>query len=154
MVEPSEELRYGVTGFRTYTGYLDVWIVDYIKAARELQLALYNQTNIEIDPTTHVSAIDLAKRSSSYESSYDDPTTEEYYYEEEEETTRKPLFSWEQPTLSRPDFGSIFQTDATTEYEYSEDYSDDSSYYEEETYEQVTQPYVDSTQSETTVYGY
>ena len=62
MVEPSEEYRYGVDHFQTYSyNDLFVWIVDYIKAARELQLALYDQTNIEIDPMTHISAIDLAK---------------------------------------------------------------------------------------------
>ncbi len=74
MVEPAEEFRYGVDSFRTYTGNLFVWIVDYIRAARQLQLALYNQTNIEINPETHVSAIALAKGSSSghYEGEYSD----------------------------------------------------------------------------------
>ena len=33
MVEPSDEYRMGVHHFQTYTGKLDVWIVDYIKAA-------------------------------------------------------------------------------------------------------------------------
>lgn len=156
MVQPSEELRYGVRGFRTYTGYLDVWIVDYIKAARELQLALYNQTNIEIDPATHISAIDLAKGSSSYESSYNDyTTTEEYYYEEE--TTRKPFFNWEQPTITKPDLGSLFPTRPTTEYGdgYGDDYSEDSGYYEEETdnyYTEETQPYSDSSQETSSFY--
>lgn len=100
-VMPTEELRYGVTGFQTYTGKLDVWIVDYIKAARELQLALYGQTNIEINPMTHVSAIDLAKGTVSSGSSYDDDygyeeeTTEEYetHYYEEESSTRRNLFN-------------------------------------------------------------
>lgn len=74
MVEPAEEFRYGVDSFRTYTGNLFVWIVDYIRAARQLQLALYDQTNIEINPETHVSAIALAKGSSSnhYEGDYSD----------------------------------------------------------------------------------
>ena len=74
MVEPAEEFRYGVDSFRTYTGNLFVWIVDYIRAARQLQLALYDQTNIEINPQTHVSAIALAKGSSSshYEGDYSD----------------------------------------------------------------------------------
>lgn len=98
-VMPSEELRYGVSGFQTYTGKLDVWIVDYIKAARELQLGLYGQTNIEINPMTHISAIDLARGSVSSGSSYDDDdedeTTEEYetHYYEEESTTRRHLFN-------------------------------------------------------------
>ncbi len=58
MVEPSDEFRTGVSGFRTYTGYLDVWIADYVKAARELQLALYDTTNISIGQD-HISAVDL-----------------------------------------------------------------------------------------------
>ena len=91
MVEPSEEFRYGVRGFRTYSGYLDVWIVDYIKAARELQLALYGQTNIEIDPETHVSAIDLAMGSSNSSGSYDE--SESNYDDDEEETTTRKYFS-------------------------------------------------------------
>lgn len=99
-VMPTEELRYGVSGFQTYTGKLDVWIVDYIKAARELQLGLYGQTNIEINPMTHISAIDLAKGSVLSGSSYDDngyeeETTEEYetHYYEEESSTRRHLFN-------------------------------------------------------------
>lgn len=75
MVEPAEEFRYGVDSFRTYTGNLFVWIVDYIQAARQLQLALYNQTNIDINMSTHISAIDLARGSSSssnYEGEYSD----------------------------------------------------------------------------------
>ena len=60
MVEPSEELRYGVRGFRTYTGYLDVWIVDYIKAARDLQISIYGETNIILSEGKRTTAIDLA----------------------------------------------------------------------------------------------
>ena len=59
-VAPSEETRMGFTGYTTYTGNLDVWVVDYVKAARELQLSLYGQTNISVDENTHISAIDLA----------------------------------------------------------------------------------------------
>ncbi len=124
MVEPSEELRYGVSGFRTYTGYLDVWIVDYIKAARELQLALYDQTNIEIDPETHISAIDFA-RGTSYSSGdeYEEDSTEEYetHYYSEEETTRKHLFNgWfpseddEEESTENP-FTIYFPTDVITD---------------------------------------
>lgn len=125
MVEPAEEFRYGVDSFRTYTGNLFVWIVDYIQAARQLQLALYDQTNIDINPETHISAIALAKGSSSYnyegeysdvDPDYDvtvtggeegeDETTTEYltdqygnriYFEETTETTtsRNLLGNWE-----------------------------------------------------------
>lgn len=37
---------------------LDTWVIDYPVAARELQLALYGKTNINIG-SDHVSAIDL-----------------------------------------------------------------------------------------------
>ena len=131
MVEPSEELRYGVRGFRTYTGYLDVWIVDYIKAARELQLALYGQTNIEIDPATHVSAIDLAMGSSSSSSSYDDDDDNtDYYNDSEEETTTRRFFpDWGSddddgsrfPTFTIPDITHIIGRDDPTEPSSEED---------------------------------
>lgn len=89
MVEPSEEFRMGVSKFQTYTGKLDVWIVDYIKAARELQLAIFGTTNIEINPATHVSALDLVRGTSS--ETYDEPvqTSEETTEYEYETTTRR-----------------------------------------------------------------
>lgn len=59
-VAPSEENRAGFSGFQTYSGLLDVWIVDYIKAARELQILIYGNTNITINEETHISAVDLA----------------------------------------------------------------------------------------------
>ncbi len=148
MVEPSEELRYGVSGFRTYSGYLDVWIVDYIKAARELQLALYGQTNIEIDPATHVSAIDFAKGTNSVNNGYSDyndyNSDETRYYYDDETTTRRSIFDWPdngytRPEITLPSFTipSFFDDDETTEYyEENTDYSeDDSGYYEEDTTE-------------------
>lgn len=94
MVEPSDEFRMGAHHFQTYTGKLDVWIVDYIKAARELQLAIYGTTNIEINPATHVSALDLARNTSA--EIYDDnsggqrsTTYQSYSYEYDETTTKK-----------------------------------------------------------------
>lgn len=131
MVEPSEELRYGVRGFRTYTGYLDVWIVDYIKAARELQLALYNQTNIEIDPATHISAINLAKGTSSYSSSYDDTNygddyETDYYYDET--TTRRSYWGGWQPEITLPDIDITIYNPLD---EPSTEESTDGGYYEE-----------------------
>lgn len=89
MVEPSEEFRMGVSKFQTYTGKLDVWIVDYIKAARELQLAIFGTTNIEINPATHISALDLVRGTSS--ETYDEPvqTSEETTEYEYETTTRR-----------------------------------------------------------------
>ncbi len=153
-VMPTEELRYGVSNFRTYTGYLDVWIVDYIKAARELQLALYEQTNIEINPLTHISAIDLARGSKSASSDnyddddgYDETTTEEYephYYTEEESTTRRSIFNndWfnrgENTTDGEPttyDWG-FYPAESTQEdsggWNETEESTEDNGYYEEE----------------------
>lgn len=99
-VMPDEVHRYGVDRFQTYTGMLFVWIVDYITAARDLQLALYGTTNIEINPESHISAIELAKGNSSGHTSsyeYEEETTEyvtHYYEETEEETTQKSIFNW------------------------------------------------------------
>lgn len=123
MVEPSEDIMVGVRGFRTYTGYLDVWIADYVKAAREVQLALYSNTNIQINPETHISAIDLLSSSQKADADYygnDD---------EDEETTRKRIISgliekWERPTFySR-------SNDYEKNYDESEDenYGSDNSY--------------------------
>ncbi|MBR3781003.1 MAG: LCP family protein [Clostridia bacterium] len=158
-VMPTEELRYGVSNFRTYTGYLDVWIVDYIKAARELQLGLYGQTNIEINPMTHISAIDLARGKSASSNNYDDDddnryddeTTDDYephYYTEEVSSTRKSLFNndWlnrgERTTSGEETTRNWYNpfepsTEETTEDSgyYEEETTDDGGYYEEETTE-------------------
>ena len=94
LAEPSDELRYEAKSFRTYTGYLDVWVVDYIKAAQEVQLALYNKTNIEIDEENHISAVSLIQQSRSY--SYSSGESQE-----EEETTRKRLIDWSKWKINR-----------------------------------------------------
>ena len=60
---PSEENRRGFNSYKTHTGNLSVWIVDYIKAARELQLSIYGKTNITVDENERVSAIELAMNS-------------------------------------------------------------------------------------------
>ncbi len=155
-VQPSEELRYGVRGFRTYIGYVDVWIVDYIKAARELQLALYDQTNIEIDPVTHISAIDLAKGSTNVEDSYDyngdDYSNDETEYEEEETTSRWSLFNrgdnGESTTRSfsiyRPDFGRNEEESTEDNSEYESEYNSNE--------EEVTEEYVEPAE-ESEYYG-
>lgn len=62
MVMPSEG-NYVAARLYTYYGrvarmQLDTWVIDYPVAARELQLALYGKTNINIG-SDHVSAIDL-----------------------------------------------------------------------------------------------
>ena len=56
------------TSAQLYTYYgkiinqrLSVWVVDYPVVARELQLALYGDTNIKIGDN-HVSAVDLLKK--------------------------------------------------------------------------------------------
>ena len=58
---PSEENRMGFNSYKTHTGNLSVWIVDYIKAARELQLSIYGETNINLSEGKRNTAIDLAK---------------------------------------------------------------------------------------------
>ncbi len=128
-VMPGEEHRYGADYFRTYTGNLFVWIVDYITAARDLQLDLYGQTNIEIDPSSHVSAIALARGSSDYdnnynnESDYEEESTEyETHYYEEEETTRRNIFDWTKPEFQNPFENNTDPTEETypeeaTEYD-------------------------------------
>ena len=66
-----------------------MWIVDYIRAARDLQLLLYDNTNIEINPETHISALEMVNGSYSSENSYS--STE--YEEDETTTTRRSLFN-------------------------------------------------------------
>lgn len=63
---PLEENRTGVNRFRTYSGNLFVWIVDYIKDAYYLQTAIYGHSNIEIDNSKHISAAALAKQYVNY----------------------------------------------------------------------------------------
>lgn len=152
-VMPDEEHRYGVDYFQTYTGRLFVWIVDYITAARDLQLALYGQTNIEINPETHISAIDLAKGTSDYNDEYysEEETTEyetHYYYEEE--TTRKSLFNWIGDDGRNPTIPFFGDEEETTEDYYS--YDDTEEYYppEDEETEENTEDY---TEEYTDYYG-
>lgn len=57
---PSEENRRGFNSYKTHTGNLSVWIVDYVKAARELQLSIYGQSNIRLSEGKRNTAIDLA----------------------------------------------------------------------------------------------
>lgn len=59
-VAPADDCRRGFSGYKTHTGNLDVWIVDYIAAAREVQLSVYGETNIILE-NDRISAIDLAK---------------------------------------------------------------------------------------------
>ncbi|MBQ4626801.1 MAG: LCP family protein [Clostridia bacterium] len=144
-VMPAEDFRMSAKGFRTYTGYLDVWIVDYIKAARNLQLLLFEKTNIEINPDTHVSALDMVNGNYSSQNAYneyeDETTTRRNNFwewsnngdnDEDETTTRRPLFDY-------PSFGN----DETTTEEDTSDY-----YYEEDTSEEETD-YVEETTEET-----
>ncbi len=156
-VQPSEDVRYGVDYFQTYSGKLFVWIVDYIRAARELQLALYGQTNIEINPSTHVSAIDLARGTVSSNNDWEDETdygetTENYethYYTDYETTTRRGIFGWvgnedesyryELPSDLFP-FGSGDTTTTTTDpYGWYEPETDEFGYVIETTEEPTTE---------------
>ena len=124
----------GFTGYRTYTGNLDVWIVDYVRAARELQLSLYDQTNIVIDEETHVSAIDLALG-----------TRKAYDSDDEEESTRN-IFNYIPdvtiPKIEIPSYniGDLFRPDRepTETEEYTEDEDNDSRTQEYTDYESET----------------
>lgn len=60
LTAPSEENRRGFNSYKTHTGNLSVWIVDYVNAARELQLSIYGKTNIIIEEGKRTTAIDLA----------------------------------------------------------------------------------------------
>lgn len=59
-VAPADDYRRGFSGYKTHTGNLDVWIVDYVAAAREVQLSVYGETNIVLE-NDRISAIELAK---------------------------------------------------------------------------------------------
>lgn len=159
-VMPDEEFRMSAKGFRTYTGYLDVWIVDYIKAARSLQLLLFDNTNIEINPETHISAIDMVNGDYSSQNTYNE-------YDEEETTTRRNNF-WEWNNGSEDDGDETttrrslfnyppFGNSETTTKKYSYNYSDeeDTTEYsnsEEDTTEEDYGYEEDTT--EETYYGY
>lgn len=107
---PSEENRAGVEGFRTYTGYLFVWIVDYIREAQSLQMKLYGQSNIEIDELNHISAADLAK--GSLNNFHDEEETTEEETEENDdygEYWSSGFFEWDTPTI--PSIGDDYGID-------------------------------------------
>ena len=76
IVEPGEDSRTPVNNFSTYSGYVFAWIVDYSLAAREVQLELYGNTNIEIGDD-HVSPVDMANGNAPTASGYN--TTRGYY---------------------------------------------------------------------------
>lgn len=61
-VAPDTANRKSFSGYKTYTGNLDVWIVDYVKAAQELQNSVYGNSNITLE-SKRSSAIDLANHS-------------------------------------------------------------------------------------------
>lgn len=151
-VAPSETTKMGFQGYRTYTGSLDVWIVDYVKAAQELQLSLYGQTNITIDESTHISAIDLAL--GKYNNYYDDNDYDNNDYGYEEETTRRNLldytFSGEIPSY---DIGDILP-DVSIDYDFTLNYGrddvtqgdsddDDANQNDEDETEEVTEEYIE-----------
>ncbi len=60
---PSEENRRGYNSYKTHTGNLSVWIVDYIKAAYELQISIYGQSNVILSEGKRNTALDLAANS-------------------------------------------------------------------------------------------
>ena len=148
MVEPSDEYRMGVHHFQTYTGKLDVWIVDYIKAARELQLAIFGTTNIEINPATHISALDLARNTSA--EIYDDASGQQH------STTASTDWSYddESTTKKRSRLDGIFgrnDDETTTRRRYylpGDDETTAEQPYDEPTAEPVTEPQQHDTPTE------
>ncbi|MBO5859002.1 MAG: LCP family protein [Clostridia bacterium] len=60
-IAPDTANRKSFNGYQTYTGNLDVWIVDYVKAAQDLQNSIYGCSNITVDSVRN-SAIDLANK--------------------------------------------------------------------------------------------
>ena len=60
---PSEENRRAYNSYKTHTGNLSVWIVDYVKAAYDLQISIYGQSNIILSEGKRNTAIDLAANS-------------------------------------------------------------------------------------------
>ncbi len=130
VVMPSEG---NYTSAQLYTYYgkiinqpLSVWVVDYPIVARELQIALYGDTNIKISDS-HVSAVDLLKQgavpssnrsSDSYSSSStrayidegtvaesEEPVTQEYTSEAESEVTEEESTTRRFP-FTLPDFST------------------------------------------------
>ncbi len=61
-IAPDTANRKSFNGYKTHTGNLDVWIVDYIKAAQDLQNSIYGNSNITLE-SVRKSAIDLANNS-------------------------------------------------------------------------------------------
>lgn len=151
-VAPSETTKMGFQGYRTYTGNLDVWIVDYVKAAQELQLSLYGQTNITIDESTHISAIDLAL--GKYNNYYDDNDYDNNDYGYEEETTRRNLLDYTFPgEIPSYDIGDILP-DVSIDYDFTLNYGrddvtqgdsddDDANQNDEDETEEVTEEYIE-----------
>ncbi len=152
MVEPNEDLRVGVSGFRTYTGYLDVWIADYVKAAQEVQLALYGTTNIQISPD-HISAISLARGNTNNYGRGDDgdySTVESYDdfgSDEEETSSSRSIFDWRYTRSSeesslRSGISDLFprgrQDETETDDTETDYYEDTEPVYEPDTQESVT----------------
>lgn len=148
-VAPSEENRAGFSGFQTYTGLLDVWIVDYIKAARDLQLTIYGSTNITVNEETHISAVDLAYGSvytdtEEEESSTDDGYSFDDWYDYSiynpvgDLSITAPDIIGEiigsRPSISFPDFNGGYGDD-------EEEETTDEDEGVSEPYEEVTEPY-------------
>ncbi|MBR6939516.1 MAG: LCP family protein [Clostridia bacterium] len=122
LVEPNENNGVAVNNFRTYSaGGLFVWILDYAKVAREVQLALYGNSNVQITDS-HVSPLDMVNGYSSIPatSSVYYNTTSSYDTTSAEEPSTEGGHSWfttrdrSSSQYSRPTFPGIFNTTTTT----------------------------------------
>lgn len=146
-VAPSEENRAGFSGFQTYTGLLDVWIVDYIKAARDLQLTIYGSTNITVNEETHISAVDLAYGSVYTDTEEESSTDDGYFFDDwydysiynpvgDLSITAPDIIGeiiGSRPSISLPDFNGGYGNDEEETTDEDEGVS--------EPYEEVTEPY-------------
>lgn len=156
MVEPSEECRVPVNNFRTYSGSLSVWVVDYTLAAREVQLALYSNTNIEIG-ADHVSPVDMVNGTVPTTGSYYYSTTGyQYYgttssYYDDTASTNQSGFSW-LPTLPSTEESTRF-VDRWTKTTESSDIQDDSSVPPTESEPYQEEPVTEDTTGVTEVYS-
>ena len=151
-VLPNEDARLAVNSFQAYSGKVFVWIVDYTLAAREIQLALYGNTNIEIG-TNHISPVDMADGDSGTTSYYSSSRNYYYSYQQSQQTqtTRSRWYQWTKAPEStdyynstsslRDRLSSAFSRD-NTENTQAPVYTDPVTQYTEPSVS-YTQPYVE-----------
>lgn len=104
LTEPSMNYRAEgkMTTYSSRTSPLFIWIVDWVLVAKEVQLAFYGTTNIEIDEATHVSPVDIINGNAAETTTYAySGNGGAYYYTTNgyEETTEENGFSFSVPNF-------------------------------------------------------